>query len=316
MQDHSRRFAWRAMTSVVVGVAFLVLVTSGVFLCVSPPGRIANWTDWRIAGLTKHDWIDLHVWFGLLFLLASILHIVFNLRLLMSYFKNRLTRRIGLRREWVVALGLCGVVLVGTRVGVPPFSTFLSFNERIKNSWDDPRAAAPIPHAELLTLGQLAEQAAVPLSDAQQRLVKEGWGDIDPDTVIASLASEHHVSAQRVYEIVSGETKRGRGLGRGKGSGGMHGSAERSESEAEGHGGGGGGPGLGRSGGGGWGGGPGRMTLAEFCQERQVDLQEAQTRLTEKGITADPERTLRDIAQANGLERPYEVVEIILGPAR
>jgi hypothetical protein len=36
------RFAWRAMTSVLIAAAFLILVFSGVILFVSPPGRIAN----------------------------------------------------------------------------------------------------------------------------------------------------------------------------------------------------------------------------------------------------------------------------------
>lgn len=67
------------MTSVLIAASFLVLVLSGVLLFVSPPGRIANWTNWTILGLRKHDWIGLHIWFSVLFLLVAIVHLVFNL---------------------------------------------------------------------------------------------------------------------------------------------------------------------------------------------------------------------------------------------
>jgi hypothetical protein len=52
---------------VVVALSFLALAISGAVLWVSPPGRIANWTDWAMLGLRKSEWIDLHIWFALLF---------------------------------------------------------------------------------------------------------------------------------------------------------------------------------------------------------------------------------------------------------
>ncbi len=48
-------FAWRAMTSVLIAASFLLVVVSGVVLFVSPPGRVANWGNWRMVGLTKHE---------------------------------------------------------------------------------------------------------------------------------------------------------------------------------------------------------------------------------------------------------------------
>jgi len=164
----------RALTSVLIAVTFLALGVSGAILFLSPPGRVANWSDWRMLGLTKHDWTGLHVWFSVIFLVTAGFHIVFNFRPLVNYFKDRLTRRIGFRREWIVAFGLCAGVFVGVRAGVPPFSSFLDFNEGIKRSWEDPRGAAPIPHAELLSLKELAGKAEVPLDTALQRLTEKG----------------------------------------------------------------------------------------------------------------------------------------------
>jgi ABC-type Fe3+-siderophore transport system permease subunit len=105
-----KRFVWRAMTSVLIAASFLILLITGVVLFVSPPGRIANWTNWTILSLRKQEWIGLHVWFSTLFLLVTIFHLVFNWRPLMTYFKDRMTRRLGFRLEWLVALLICAGV--------------------------------------------------------------------------------------------------------------------------------------------------------------------------------------------------------------
>ena len=91
------------MTSVFIAASFLVLLFSGTVLFVSPPGRVANWGNWRMVGLTKHDWASVHTWFAATFFVAAVFHLIFNIRPLLNYFRDRLTRRPGLRWEWVVA---------------------------------------------------------------------------------------------------------------------------------------------------------------------------------------------------------------------
>ena len=308
MIPHKSTLQLRALTSVLIAMAFMALVLSGAILFLSPPGRVANWSDWRMVGLTKRDWTGLHVWFSVLFLVAAGFHVVFNFRPLLNYFKDRLTRRVGFRREWVVAAGLCGMVFAGTRAGLPPFSTFLAFNERIKQSWEDPRGAAPIPHAELLALRELAEKAEVPLETALQRLTERGVQGATADIVVSKLASQNDLSAQRVYEIVQGVQARG---GRGPGEG-LSSKGGASKSGTAGH----GGEGSGGRGGWGGGGGPGQMTLTEFCQSRNIDVKEAQARLEAKGIKLGAGRNLRDIALDNGYQRPIEIMEIIEGATK
>jgi len=52
------------LTSVLITVCFGLQVVSGLVLWAAPPGRIANWTDWAMLGLRKHDWIGLCLWFS------------------------------------------------------------------------------------------------------------------------------------------------------------------------------------------------------------------------------------------------------------
>ncbi len=301
-------FAWRAMTSVLIAASFLLLVVSGVILFVSPPGRVANWGNWRVIGLTKHEWTGVHTWFATVFVVTAVFHLVFNIRPLMNYFRDRLTRRLGWRWEWVMAMAVCGGVFAGVRARVAPFSTLLNLGERAKQSWEDARSAAPVPHAELLTFKELSAQAKVPYETAVERLEARGFKGLRPEVVVQDLAATNQVSAQRLYEIVQGQ----RGGGRG---GGGHGFGKAGEPGAEaekgaGHGPGGGG-GYGR--GGGAGGGAGRQTLAQYCSGRGIALTNATARLQAKGIKFAADRTLRDIALDNGYDRPYEILSIVDG---
>jgi hypothetical protein len=318
--ERKTRFSWRALASVLIGVAFLVMGVSGTILFISPPGRGANWSDWRMIGYSKHEWADLHIAFGVMFVLAAILHLILNIRPLISYFRNRMTRHIGLRREWIAALLLSGLVFLGTRYDVPPVSSLLNFGESVKRGWEEPTVAAPIPHAELLSLKELAEKAGVTLEQATERLTKQEMKGITGDIVVAELATQNNTTPQRVYQIVQDLPARGAGRHGGTEEGGGKGSGKGGDGEHRGAGGGmGGGMGGGWGGGGGGGGGPGggagRMTLTEFCQSRGIDPAEALARLEAAGMKAAEGKTVRDIASDNGLSRPFKIIEIIEGRA-
>ncbi|HEC02877.1 MAG TPA: DUF4405 domain-containing protein, partial [Phycisphaerales bacterium] len=151
-QDRTRRFQWRAFVSVATMLSFLGMSVTGIALFVTPPGRIAHWTGWTLSGLTKDQWVALHIWFSLVFLVAAAFHLYLNWKPLISYFRNRARRTFALRWEWVLSLVICALVLVGTLGEVIPFSNVLALNERIKHSWDRPAQRAPVPHAELMTL--------------------------------------------------------------------------------------------------------------------------------------------------------------------
>lgn len=271
------------MTSVLIAVSFIVLVLSGVMLFVSPPGRIANWTDWTLLGLRKQEWTALHIAFSLLFLVVAIVHVVLNWRPMVSYFRNRMTRRAGFRWEWVVASGVCVLVFAGTRFNVPPFSSLLAFNEQVKETWDTAEQRAPIPHAELLTLAELAKQAGVDVATATSRLQQNGITDITPKIVVSDLAEQNGHSAQQIYEMILGAN----GVS----------SVDSPTSQSR-------------------GGGPGWMTLAQYCSTKGVSLEDAVIRLERNGIKAAAELTLREIAVNNGIDQPYRLLGILEGKSQ
>lgn len=269
------RFQWRAFTSVLMTLGFMLIALSGVMLFLSPPGRVANWTNWTLLGLRKSDWGALHIWFGALFLAMTVVHVVFNWGPLLTYLKNRTTRTLGYRTEWAVAALLCVVVFGGTRAGVPPFSSLLAWNESFKESWERPAERAPIPHAELLSLSALAQKGGVDLAAATARLTAKGLTGFTPETIVREIAEHAKLSAQQVYDIIMTAPKA---------------AGEHAEGKA--------------------GGGLGWKTLAQFCADEGLDLATARARLTAKGFKIDEAQTLRDLAATTG-QKPYELVEML-----
>jgi hypothetical protein len=279
MKDTTPGFQWRALTSVLMTLGFMLLALSGIMLFLSPPGRVANWTNWTLLGLRKSEWGGVHIWFGTLFLVMTALHTFFNWRPLVSYFKNRATRTIGFRREWAVAAVLTVVVFVGTKAGVPPFSSLLAWNEDFKGSWEQPAQRAPIPHAELLSLSALAEKGGVDLAAATTRLNAKGISGFTAETIVQKIADQAKIPAREVYDIILTGPKPAGGHGDGKAGGGL-----------------------------GW------KTLTQFCADEGLSLEKVRAQLTAKKIKFEDTMTLRDIASSNG-QKPYDLVES-LRPAK
>jgi hypothetical protein len=278
------RFSWRAFFSVLSAISFIGMVFTGVILFVVPPGRIANWTGWTLLGLSKDQWIALHDWFSVTFIIAAAFHIYFNWRVLLSYFKSRVSKAFGFRMEWAFALAVCCVVFAGTLAGIRPFSSLMAWNEEIKYSWDTPRRRAPIPHAELMTLKELAEQLGdVSVETIVGNLEARGIEVESGDVVLGELAERNSMTPQHLYDIALGQAGAGRGQGAGRrgggGQGGGGGEQEQGESIR----------------------GIGRMTLKSYCEQTGLDVDAAVKKLEDAGYKASSDMTLRDIADSAGV---------------
>lgn len=275
-EETRKRFNWRAFFSVLTALSFIGMAFTGVILFVVPPGRIANWTGWTLLGLTKHQWIGLHDWFSIIFVVASVFHVYLNWKLFVSYFKSKVSKAFALRIEWALALVICGVVFLGTLGDITPFSSLLVWNENIKHSWDSPQQRAPIPHAELLTLTELAEQVGdVDLETMLANLKARGIEVESPDIVLGQLAGAYNMTPARLYDIALGQVGRGRGYG----------GPERGERHGQ------GGPGR----------GIGQMTLKEYCNQMGLDVNMTVQKLQDAGFKASPNMTIRGIADTAGV---------------
>jgi len=115
----TKRLHWRSLVSFVLTLSCCVMIVSGVVLYLAPPGGVARRTGWQFCGLTKDAWMAQHLSSCTVFVLAGLIHLYLNIRVLWSYIRSKAAR--GVRRKWeLLASGvLVGFMVTGTLYNLP-----------------------------------------------------------------------------------------------------------------------------------------------------------------------------------------------------
>jgi hypothetical protein len=275
MNINSRpKFSWRAFTSLYIALSFIVMIISGVVLYIAPPGRIAKWTYIPILGLEKDQWQALHTIFTFLFIIANGFHLYFNWNSFISYLKDKKKQVFRLRKElisaFLITIGIFYLVLLN----VQPFRGIIDFGEASKLTWSNDRAEPPVPHAEEMTIDELADVMSENSAQLITRLKSQGIA-ADKNSDIKKLAEENDMSPQQIFEKLKLNKK----------SEDSHKGAKR---------------------------GYGRMSVVQICADKNIQVEKALSRLKAAGIDATSESTLRDLGKA-GNKSPNDIVKIIEG---
>jgi len=131
-------FSLRAFASVLAGISFLLMAVTGLVLFIAPSCRIARDSSWAVWGHDKDQWIAIHVWLSIAFVVASFIHIYLNWAALANYFKTKLHKGLAFRYEWVCALAICVLIYAGASYGVAPFSSLMVWKESFKHTETGP----------------------------------------------------------------------------------------------------------------------------------------------------------------------------------
>lgn len=269
------QFRWRSFTTFYVVLSFIIITLSGIILFITPPGRVAYWSQWQFLWLTKQQWQAVHTIFTFLFVVAGSFHLFFNWKVLTTYLRSKLEAGMKNRNELVLASTALLLVLVLTLDGVPPFSTVMTLGEEARNSWVSPKDEPPIPHAELLTLAQFAEKVQIPLPQVEELLAKAGIA-VDSSTIIVkALAEKYRTTPQQLYAKIQAGTPP---------------SVVRI---AE-------------------GGGYGRKTVAQVAEQLGIPVPEALIRLRQNAVSAEAASVIRNLASEHNLS-PIDLVRFIGG---
>jgi hypothetical protein len=255
--------------------SFLALAMSGLVLYVAPPGRIANWSVWRLLLLSKAQWQAVHTIVALAFLVAAGFHVYFNWKVLVAYLRSKLQAGIRMKRE-LAAASLTGAAILAVSItGMPPFGTVMDIGEEIKNSWSTATNEPPVPHAELMTVQKLSETVKIPTEKALANLEKQGIKVAQPTMTVQQIADKNKLTPQQVYQKIQSED------------------AKPKVSLAE---------------GGGW----GRMNVQQVCERFSVPVDAGVARLQAAGIEATAGTAVRELATARG-KTPIDIAKIIMG---
>ncbi|MDP2240646.1 MAG: DUF4405 domain-containing protein [Burkholderiales bacterium] len=194
---HKKGFA-----SLLTTFSFTVMSISGVLLFIVPQGRIAEWTDWRMLGLTKHDWGNIHITTSLMFLLAGAYHIWCNWRTLVNYFTSKRESGLFLKKELAFSAVLTLFFVFGAVYQVPPLNSVLALNSAAKDMWIvDKDHEPPMGHAELLTMKSFAKKLYIDLDQATVVLNMNGIRFQETES-LALIAKNHGMTPVRLYQLI------------------------------------------------------------------------------------------------------------------
>jgi hypothetical protein len=268
-------FSWRIFISFGLLLSFLMLLVSGVILYISPPGRVANWTDWRMLGLTKNGWINQHTIFSFTFAILSVFHLFFiNWKAFLSYLKTKASRSLKSPLELFVSLSLAVLFGFGTYFSLQPFSAVIDFGDSVSGSWEKRGEQAPVPHAEAMTLVELARQPGLG-GDAdalKAKLENAGFTVVSVQETLAAIALRNRTTAEKIYRYIAPQNSGMRKL----------------PSD-----------------------GFGRKTLGEIAEDNGISAVSLQLALRQKGVDADTVMSMKAITEKNriGMTELREMIE-------
>lgn len=268
----NRKFSWKAFISFGLAYMMLILLISGFILYVSPPGRYAHWVTWKLWGMTKEEWQSIHTIFSFSFVILSVFHLFSaNWKVFIYYIRSKMTNGLNRKAELLVATGLILLLFLGTFFSIPPFKNVMVLGENLTNSWEKTEEQPPVPHAELLTLGELAGQLKLDSVEVITRKLdnhKISYENVNNQTLL-EIATANQMTPLEVYEIISKNAENA-----------MQGS------------------------------GMGRKTIEALSVELNKSTEEIMSILSSHNINAQKDQTLRMIGENNNIA-PREIYDLI-----
>ncbi|MEE4242695.1 MAG: DUF4405 domain-containing protein [Desulfopila sp.] len=260
----------RKITSLTLLVSFIPLVLTSVILFIVPEGRVAYWSDWRLWGLSKTQWGEIHINLGFLFLAAGCLHLFYNWKPIVAYLKNKAKDLKIFTPAFTIALALNLVFLFGTLWNIAPFSTIIAVSDYFKEEAAEKYGEPPYGHAELSPLALFARRTGLDLGEIRKQLDAAQIRYFDENQTVLEIAQENEMTPKAIYDLIKPQKDE-------EGGGGV----EPFPAEPF--------PGM------------GRMVLADFCRRFDVDIEAVIEALAAASITAEPDQTLKEIGEANGM---------------
>ncbi|GAB4561716.1 MAG: DUF4405 domain-containing protein [Geothermobacteraceae bacterium] len=274
----------RSFASLLTAFSFVVMCLSGLVAFIMPQGRLAYWNNWGLAGLDKTMWGQLHIGTSLLFLLAALLHLLYNLRPLLAYLRLGISEASRNRAALVTALLVTLIVCAGSAYAPPPFRQLFDVNAWVKGLWyQAPHQNPPFGHAELKPLRELCKLTGLDFTDSLQKLQAKRLLNVRADATLRQMALANGTSPAEIWSILRPSkapdsapvwtVEMVRRLFEGAGTG--------------------------------------RKTLREFCNQNGLALERAEEKLSQRGWQMDPDASFKTVAARLGVE-PITLVQAIL----
>lgn len=264
----------KKIISLTLAFSFLVMSITGIMLYIVPKGKIAYWANWKMLGLTKSQYGDMHITSMILFLVVTIWHIYYNWKPLISYLKNS-TKQITLfKKELLIALTLNFLFVGGALLGIQPFQSVLDINEGIKTYWEEQYGSPPYGHAEESSLQFFSQHIGVDTQEAIALLKGKSITVDNKSQTLLQIAQKNNISPEVIYQTI--KVKKGKVSG------------EKAADEKVSF--------------------MGRRTLGELANMDKINLERSLLFLQENGFEATPQSQMREAASTLNIT-PYELFD-------
>lgn len=265
--------------------SLIILILNSLVLYVVPEGRVSYWANWSFLGLTKADWSAQHITVGFLFLIAGLLHIYLNWKLIIAYMKNKARQFRLFTAASNIGFILTLIFVVGTYVNVPPMSTIIKLSEHFKDSASQNYGEPPYGQAQSSSLKMFTAKLNLDLAESIRLIESSGIKVSDDKETISTIARKGGKSPQELFEIIKPAVEQA--------------SFEHTESDTS--------SAIlttAKS-------GMGKKTMNQICDEIGQDCDSILKALKEKGIEVKADQKLKDIGAAND-SGPMQIYEMVV----
>ncbi len=197
----------KRVTSLSLGISFLIMSYTGIMLFIAPHGRVAYWSDWHLWGLTKTDYGNIHTTAMVVFLIFGILHIYYNWKLIVKYLRNKQKKISFTKKEFLAAFILNLVFFLGTLFAIQPFQGFINMGEAIKDNWTKTYGEPPYGHAEETKLKVFCKKQKLDLNKAKENLKAKNIKFKENDS-LKTIAKNSNLAPSDIYKIISKDNKK------------------------------------------------------------------------------------------------------------
>ncbi|MDZ7818856.1 MAG: DUF4405 domain-containing protein [Aliarcobacter sp.] len=257
-------------TSLTMLLTMFAMTFTGIILFITPPGRVANWANWELFGISKELYAQLHSTFMVLFVITTIIHIYYNWKPLISYMKNELKQFVLFTKEMIISTILFVIFIFGTVYELSPFSNFINFGDDIKSSWEKEYGTAPYSHAELSSLISFTKKMSYDLETSKNVLTSNNI-TFQEEQSLSQIAKINGVSPKFVYDLLRKNLEKG----------------EQKSIPLT---------------------GLGKKSIKDVAMTLEISSDEFISKLKELGLDAKENDKFKDIAESKDLS-PYDILE-------
>ncbi|MGB9439752.1 MAG: DUF4405 domain-containing protein [Desulfobacterales bacterium] len=199
----NRNWRGQAFTSLCSLVSFILLSITAIILYIEPHGRVAYWIKWNFLGLEKDQWGNIHLFAGLLFLVAGGFHLYYNWKPLLRYLSAKIETGLRYKRELTISSLIFLWITASGVWGLPPLVYLADLSEAIKGAWvTSAELEPPFGHAEQVSLKTFCKKQGIPLDRAMAVLREAGFKVNNPDATLGDIADSQGTSGMAVYAVI------------------------------------------------------------------------------------------------------------------